>query len=258
MGDRSTTCAVSGLPISRHGQKIVGIRLERYRWHKSYDGYGRKNQWIPKAMPSFGGYDQSFGIEEDGDDLFIGDYALIHQDIWDNAYAYWHKENREFDKNWLDWKRALETARKEAKSSRKVLPEHYKGWKMTDFLFDKLKDQFQKSDVGLVFRELIDSTREIRRKIGKRNTSWLGRSKFMESILKKMVKGEWTEQDQENLNKMICLFCGQMQFGRFIQPALRSPIVSQYSDVTQQIGLLEAQLATAKKLQAEMTKSDDE
>ncbi len=240
MGDYSVSCAVSGIPF-RHGQKVVGFNLEPMRFP------GGKGTHIPASWPVFGEYDMCGGIEDENLDC---ECAIIHRAIWDNAHIYWHRENRPYISNWLDVEQAREKAKKEFESDKRI--DFNPTWGATDYFFYALKEQFHQTDFGLVFRNLIDGKKSAGSG-GEKNQSFLFRSNFMEEILTKMLERQWTNKEQTVLDKIVCLYSGQMMFGRAIAPS-NSIYVEQYPEYKQRIDILKMNLVLAKKLAADLKK----
>ncbi|MFA5311708.1 MAG: hypothetical protein WC375_00150 [Methanomassiliicoccales archaeon] len=234
MGDYSLICAVSGLPITGSHQ-VVGFETEPYRFK---DG---KNKFIPASWPVFGEYDMSGGIE--GKTLSCR-AALIHIDIWNNAEMYWHTENRKSGCNFLN----VELAKQKALNEKEFYKEDKK-WTDNDYLFYALREQFNKTDEGLVFRELIESEEDATPH--PKELCFLFRGQFMEAILRSILSEEWdNERDMKVLHKIVCLYSGQMLTGKFIGPS-NDPYIEQYPGYKQRIKIMSKHLAIARKLQKE-------
>lgn len=234
MGDYSSICAISGLPITGN-QKIVGFNLEKHRYFD--EGGPRKNLYVPASWPVIGEYDYMGGIEEEPLET---DCALIHLDVWNNAHLYWHYLNRPYVSGWLGVEGLLSKAQKEEK----LFSE--RGWKQTDYLFYCIRDAFQQTDFGLVFRNMIKGQSNCAGGDPEKHC-FLERGRFMEIILDKIATGTWTAGDQSIVDKLVCLYSGQMITGRVIMPS-NTIYPEQYPNYKQRLEILNLTLGIAKKL----------
>jgi len=242
MGDYSVICAVSGLPITM-SQKVVGFEVEHYRYGSE------KNQFVPKSFPVFGKYDMVGGI--DGIEL-SPNVALIHLSVWENAELYWHKQNNKIGENFIDVNYIIEKAMSSYEMEIKlqnICPSIKYIMTKQDCVYNAIGECIQDSDEGLVLRDMLESKNDNVTNLPE-NLSFLHRSTFAKVLIDKMIIG-WTEQDQDTLYRLICLYSGQMITGKFIAPS-NQPYIEQYPDYKQRIKLLNFHSGLAKKLQKEL------
>jgi len=221
MGEYSSICAVTGIPITDH-QQIVGFEVEPSRFND-------RNQYVPLSWPVFGEYDMYGGIE--GCD-FTQNVALVHRAVWDNAEKYWHTDNRKTGPHFLNVDFAVEKAKQQQKLYGELRLNRHDNhiWTDTDYLFYALREQFTETDEGIGFRELIQA--KVDALPHPDGLCFLERSRFSEIMLRKMIDGIWTAENMETVHKLVCLFCGEMLTGKIIGPSTR-PFVEQYPDYTQ-------------------------
>lgn len=234
-------CAFSGLPI-KYGHEIVAFKLEPYKFKDDTNFL-----YIPASWPIFGTYNDYGGIE--GFDLTEEDNAFIHIDVWNNAHCFWHYGNRPIDTNWLDYQPLLEDAKREYQEMGNYNVELKDGlrksFELEDYFFIRLNRMCQNSDMGLVFRNFNDGVNVTK---WKDNYCFLYRTTFLEIIVRKIVREQWTEKYQNILNKLICLYGGQGIIGKQITPSTYL-YVEQCADYKQRINALKFQLTLAEKLQ---------
>jgi hypothetical protein len=250
MGDYSTICAVSGLPITG-SQQVVGFEVEPYRYEAT------RHRYVPKSWPVHGEYDMGGGIE--GLEL-TPNVALIHKEVWDNAPMFWHWENAKRGPNFLDVPHVLKEAQERFNLDQKLIelhPDYAQTsrdgyvYTMEDHVFDALRDQLNKTDEALTLRDMLTSKNNNVTNVPK-SLCFLERSTFGQLIVQKMIQG-WTEQDMDTLYHLVCLYSGEMITGRQISPS-NQPYVEQYPNYKQRIKVL----TFLKKLAVNLQKKEDE
>lgn len=253
MGDYSAICAVSGLPIT-DSQLVVGLEVEPYRWESN------KYRFVPKSWPVQGEYDFGGGIE--GFNL-SPNCALIHKTVWDNAPLFWHYLNRNKGPNFLNIPHILKKAKERLNGELKLLavdPTAFSYrynyiYTIQDHIFDTLKDAWSMggNDLALTLRDMLDGKKDNVTNMPDQ-LSFLHRSAFGQLLVTKIAQN-WTEQDQDTLYRLVCLWGGQSVTGRHIAPCLE-PFVEQYPEYKQRIKLLTFFKKLATQLQKDQQSED--
>ena len=186
------------------------------------------------------------GIDTDDFDhpTLTPDCALVHWDVWQNASKYWHSLNRKTASIWMDIEAVKTEALKEKgwRGELKIMEEA--NWSDKDYFYNQFREHLNKTDYGLTFRNMIE---------GKDITGhpdkycFLERNKFMDEICERVMSGQWRNKDILVLNKLICLYSGEMVTGRAIRPS-RDVCPEQYPNYKQRIRLLEFTTGLAKKM----------
>jgi hypothetical protein len=88
MGDSSTACSISGLPITRE-QRVVGFGLVRSDFQDSIF----EQQWLPASLPVRGFYDYAGGVCDDKQRNLLPGFehvAVAHEKLWDGLNDFWN------------------------------------------------------------------------------------------------------------------------------------------------------------------------
>lgn len=237
MGDYSVICAVTGLPITRN-QEVIGFEVEPYRYNNT-----PYNRYVPKSWPVEGEYDMVGGIE--GFEL-SPQVALVHKEVWENAEAYWHVENKKSGINFFDTKRLREEGEKSFQIDVKTGYAEKRKWSVTDYIFYGFNKELQTTDEGLVLLNMLESKNGNVTNLPE-NLSFIHRSAFGQLLVEKIIAG-WTEADALTLYRMVCLYSGQRLTGKQISPS-NQPFIEQYPDYKQRIKLLRFTSGLASRLQ---------
>jgi hypothetical protein len=185
-------CSLSRLPIGQ-GTPVVAIPVEPER----YAGTDSERfPYIPSGWPILGKLDSTdgvFSLHQGSASTPLPKCSIVfHASLWNNYMEFWHPSNT-FTSRWLNVQKVLDNPR----------PSKYDG--PTSAFYYILAKQFTLSDTGLLFRNLIDSQRNVGN-VGKDSSySFLQRSPFMERIVHEMLDGTWTDESLDTLTRMVVL-----------------------------------------------------
>jgi hypothetical protein len=236
MGDYSSVCAVSGLPIMGSVQVVV-IPVERYRWWKSEPA---RYMYVPRGFPFFGEYNNCGGLEERPDGM-KRPFVFVHRAVWDSAENYFHYLN--ITGGWhMPSDQILADVERHTKASPDPLP-GYARMSAVDRVYAQLRQFETRDDVFLTLREMFNG-KNVSKAGATDNQCFLAHNAFAREICKRIMKG-WASEDTDIVRKLAALWQGQAIVGRYIMPP---PYVEQYPKYGQRIKLLRAHLALAEQL----------
>lgn len=177
-------------------------------------------KYVPASFPYFGTYDYDNCCIDGDESIDVWNSFFIHRQVWDNAEMYFHELNN--NKPLVINTKLIHKIIKEEHNYAELMPDRPKFSDITyayGALERQLTNNHADSDYYICLKNLFNSAGDLNN-VAKVPEDWcfLEYNRFAEIICEKIVKEEWTNEDDIILMKIISLFSASMILGKILQP----------------------------------------